>query len=102
MPRSLHNLSVRILGTYLRVNCHPNPVISPPARYKPSIALPEQTDVAAGPSGHPTVGTAMAALVRALPSKGSVRALPDRKLAVQAADDLRRRPSAARRAAELP
>ena len=77
MPRSLHNLSVRILGTYLRVNCHPNPVISPPARYKPSIALPDQTDVAAGPSGHPTVGTALAALVRALPSKGYDLTLTD-------------------------
>ncbi|MEM1107021.1 MAG: hypothetical protein AAGH87_11595 [Pseudomonadota bacterium] len=77
MPRSLHNLSVRILGTYLRVNCHPNPVISPPARYKPSISLPELADVADGPAGHPTVGTAMAALARALPSKGYDLTLTD-------------------------
>lgn len=77
MPRSLHNLSVRILGTYLRVNCHPNPVVSPPARYKPSIALPELTDVEDGPAGHPTVATAMAALTRALPSKGYDLSLSD-------------------------
>lgn len=70
MTRTLRNLAVRIVGTYLRVNLPAGPVITLPARYKPTIDMPELPEVAVGTAGHPTVATAMDALVRALPRAG--------------------------------
>lgn len=70
MHRSLHNVSIRIVGTYLRVNYPANPSSAPPSRYKSSIALPELDHVEDGPDGHPTVGTVMEALMSRLPREG--------------------------------